>query len=207
MRFLQIVCVGFTSLAFTVPAYGQKPQPQVSVEQIVCQYSNECNVDADAVPPVENMRGFSLGVKQPQGKPSAKSQPATRTRPAARAVRASRSPRVSRNDLLVSFEHNSTRLTEQAKANISIFAKALNSPQLLEKRFEISGHTNRVGSKQHNLNLSAQRAEAVAQFLVEQGVSRARIRTKGLGFGQLLPAIAPAAPQHRRVEADLIRVD
>lgn len=51
-------------------------------------------------------------------------------------------------------------------------------------RIEISGHTDNTGSASYNQNLSEKRAMAVVNFLVEQGISRDRISSKGYGSQQ-----------------------
>jgi outer membrane protein OmpA-like peptidoglycan-associated protein len=48
-------------------------------------------------------------------------------------------------------------------------------------KIEITGHTDSVGSKDANQHLSAERAQSVAKFLVQQGVASPRIDTAGLG--------------------------
>ncbi len=53
-------------------------------------------------------------------------------------------------------------------------------------RLEVRGHTDDVGSEEDNLLLSQQRAESVANALVQRGVQRQRIATKGLGESQPL---------------------
>lgn len=50
-----------------------------------------------------------------------------------------------------------------------------------ELRLEISGHTDSVGSREANLSLSEQRADAVKAYLVEHGVDDARLETRGAG--------------------------
>lgn len=48
-------------------------------------------------------------------------------------------------------------------------------------RFEVQGHTDSVGSKAANQALSEQRAAAVAAWLVKNGISQARLTSKGYG--------------------------
>ncbi len=48
-------------------------------------------------------------------------------------------------------------------------------------KIEIQGHTDDVGSKGFNLNLSQKRAAAVKDYLVKGGIGKSRIKTKGLG--------------------------
>ena len=70
----------------------------------------------------------------------------------------------------------------------------------------IEGHTDNVGTRNRNLKLSQGRAEAVKEFLVRQGVLRARMMAEG--FGPTRP-IAPNTNRagraaNRRVEFRLV---
>jgi outer membrane protein OmpA-like peptidoglycan-associated protein len=49
------------------------------------------------------------------------------------------------------------------------------------KKVLVTGHTDRAGDAQYNLELSQRRAEAVAEVLREAGVPAERIKVKGLG--------------------------
>ena len=48
-------------------------------------------------------------------------------------------------------------------------------------KLEISGHSDSVGSRERNMELSQARAEAVKQYLVGQGISAERLTTRGVG--------------------------
>lgn len=67
---------------------------------------------------------------------------------------------------------------------------------------DVMGHTDSTGSESYNLDLSRRRAEAVANYLVSRGVSRARVET--LGYGEQYPradnTTAEGRAQNRRVE-------
>ena len=63
----------------------------------------------------------------------------------------------------------------------------------------IEGHTDAVGSADYNLDLSRQRAVAVARYLVVQGIDPSRL--EAVGKGKTEPLMAdPYAPQNRRVQ-------
>ena len=49
---------------------------------------------------------------------------------------------------------------------------------------EIEGHTDNVGAESHNHKLSENRAKAVYDFLVENGISANRMTFKGFGASQ-----------------------
>ncbi len=49
-------------------------------------------------------------------------------------------------------------------------------------KVEVGGHTDNVGSANYNLVLSENRAKAVAQFLIDNGVNASRISSKGYGL-------------------------
>ena len=48
-------------------------------------------------------------------------------------------------------------------------------------KIEISGHTDNIGSDEHNYILSENRAKAVYDFLVANGVNKDRMTYKGYG--------------------------
>lgn len=66
----------------------------------------------------------------------------------------------------------------------------------------VSGHTDSSGPADYNRNLSSQRANAVAQVLIANGVNSVRIRAIGRGEDQPLATNQTAAgrAQNRRVE-------
>ena len=69
----------------------------------------------------------------------------------------------------------------------------------------VCGHTDTLGGKDHNLNLSLNRAEAVAKDLVARGVARTRVKVQG--FGSQYPVADNAEEagraQNRRTEVVL----
>jgi OOP family OmpA-OmpF porin len=69
-------------------------------------------------------------------------------------------------------------------------------------RVEVQGHTDNVGSKAYNQNLSKNRAQAVLDYLVQKGVSKDRLTAAGYDFSR--PAASNDTPEgralNRRVE-------
>jgi outer membrane protein OmpA-like peptidoglycan-associated protein len=70
------------------------------------------------------------------------------------------------------------------------------------KHLRIEGHTDNRGDKKANQKLSAERARAIAEYLVKQGITAGRIET--VGFGDTRP-LAPnltarGREMNRRVE-------
>ncbi|MFN7133471.1 MAG: OmpA family protein, partial [Myxococcales bacterium] len=49
------------------------------------------------------------------------------------------------------------------------------------KKVRIEGHTDNQGKKEANLKLSRERAQAVAEYLIKQGVSPSKIDSEGYG--------------------------
>ncbi len=83
----------------------------------------------------------------------------------------------STQDVLFGF--NKATLTEDGQAKLDSLAQQAQS--MSRYQIEVEGFTDRIGSKEYNLGLSARRAEAVVRYLVDKGVPLRRIHTIGLG--------------------------
>jgi outer membrane protein OmpA-like peptidoglycan-associated protein len=111
-----------------------------------------------------------------------------------------------RVDVTVFFGNDSTDLTGGAQAALSRLARALNSDILADQSFLIAGHTNTVGARDYNLQLSAGRADAVKEWLgAVGGVSPTRLFAHGFGPDMLRNASNPTSAVNRRVE--IIAID
>ena len=84
------------------------------------------------------------------------------------------------------FATNSYQLVEQSKKLIILFAEFLKENPTI--KVELEGHTDNVGRDKDNQILSENRARAVYQFLIAQGIDAARLSYKGYG------ASRPIAP-------------
>lgn len=136
----------------------------------------------------------------------------TRSAPAAERASAARPHAASRGsdaipnraDLMVEFQLGSEQLTDRGIAKAHVFAQSLMMPEMAGKRFLIEGHTDSSGTRDNNIDLSRRRAQSVVDYLVSQGVDRARLEIKGVGPDDPLPGRKASDPDNRRVEAELI---
>jgi OmpA-OmpF porin, OOP family len=194
------------------------PVAQKSSDQIVCELTGDCgqNADAQATEDKPDSRGFNIA-KRGVAQSSSTTVTRTTSRTAATrnpavvqtrqpvggssAARFSVAPRnVGRADLSVVFVTGSSTLTDSGRQQAQAFAQALRSPQLSGKRFMIAGHTDSVGSRALNLDLSKRRAQSMIDFLVEQGASRSQFEAKGYGFDRPLSGMSSRSSANRRVE-------
>jgi outer membrane protein OmpA-like peptidoglycan-associated protein len=91
------------------------------------------------------------------------------------------------------------------------FTEVLHSVSLVLNEYkstmiEVAGHTDSTGSESYNQMLSQQRAQAVSNILMQDGVQPVRIDTVGYGEGRPIASNANAAgrQQNRRVELTLL---
>ena len=84
--------------------------------------------------------------------------------------------------LQIQFEFNSSQINPVSQQALLNLSTALKAAELSASKFEVEGHTDAKGNDAYNLKLSQQRAEAVQQFLVHQGVAVNRLVASGKGF-------------------------
>ncbi len=83
----------------------------------------------------------------------------------------------------VNFEFDSAALTAEARGILDQVAVLL-SGGLVDRRIEVAGHTDFLGSESYNESLSLRRAKSVKAYLVERGVSAERLLPRGYGTSQ-----------------------
>jgi len=102
-----------------------------------------------------------------------------------------------------SFEVASSRLASDAEATLGLLAKPLIDYRLT--LVSVHGHADASGDEDANLELSERRALAVAEFLLDRGVSPERLLA--VGHGQSLPLAPNSSPEgrdrNRRIELHL----
>jgi outer membrane protein OmpA-like peptidoglycan-associated protein len=79
----------------------------------------------------------------------------------------------------VNFALNSANLTSEAKANLDKVADVF--VEFPDTELMLEGHTDSTGDAGYNMTLSTKRANAVADYLNNKGVTKSRITVKGLG--------------------------
>ena len=107
----------------------------------------------------------------------------------------------------VLFDFNSSKVNPTVSDNLIKFAETLK--QYPDTEILVAGHTDNVGTGQYNMTLSQQRANAVANVLKTNSVSRSRLTI--LGYGEKNPVADNVAEsgreQNRRVEFAIVAND
>jgi OOP family OmpA-OmpF porin len=100
---------------------------------------------------------------------------------------------------VVEFATDSDELTAEGR---SVLDEVVTIMRRLPGRIEISGHTDSTGTPEHNLELSRQRAESAARYLVSRGISSGRFETVGHGANRPVASNATAEGRqaNRRTE-------
>ena len=95
------------------------------------------------------------------------------------------------------FGFNSSTLSASAKSSLSEFSKILREDQTID--ISVVGHTDKVGSYEANHTVSTRRANAVADYLKQNGVAYNQFQSvQGVGYDQYDEAVS--AEQNRRVD-------
>ncbi len=114
------------------------------------------------------------------------------------------------NDIVLNMPGNVTFGSDRADIKPA-FHEVLNSVSLVLNEYnrsivDIDGHTDSDGPDDYNLDLSTQRAQSVADFLVNRQVDPRRLQVRGLGERQPIASnrTAGGKAQNRRVEIKIV---
>jgi OmpA-OmpF porin, OOP family len=177
-----------------------------------CALFNEC-VDGSDIDRGKT-KGFSMaGVAAPAqvARPVVKTaspmgaRQTARVAPVMRPVAVAPVSAASGVDLALNFVTGSANLTPGAQASANRLAAAMMKPDRLGTRFVIEGHTDAVGSRESNLDLSRRRADAVVAYLKAKGVDAKRFEVNGYGFDRPIAGLSALNGANRRVVAKPIR--
>lgn len=105
----------------------------------------------------------------------------------------------------LNFPTGAATLSAEGSATATALAALLN--QYATARIRIVGHTDNVGVESANQKLSMDRAEALKQSLIGQGIAPDRIETAGMGSVQPVAdnASEDGRSQNRRIDIEVIR--
>jgi outer membrane protein OmpA-like peptidoglycan-associated protein len=99
-----------------------------------------------------------------------------------------------------SFKVGSAELPDLLKKQLEVFADVLKTRRGSGKVVRIVGHADASGAASANLALSQKRAEAVREFLVQNGADPAMLLPVGMGASAPKNASDPFSAENRRVE-------
>jgi outer membrane protein OmpA-like peptidoglycan-associated protein/Flp pilus assembly protein TadD len=109
-------------------------------------------------------------------------------------------------DMRVYFAYDSAVLRPEGEEALDELAQAMMSDEMRDDGFVIEGHTDAVGTRSYNQELSERRAAAVREYLRKSGgVQSSRLSTVGYGKDRLLDPANPESGTNRRVR--IVRVD
>jgi len=104
----------------------------------------------------------------------------------------------------VLFEFDKAVIRKEFEKGLDQLAEVLKKYPKLD--IVVSGHTDSIGSKEYNQKLSELRAKAIADYLLQRGVSQDRISY--IGYGDSRPvesnATSEGRAKNRRVEIKII---
>jgi len=102
------------------------------------------------------------------------------------------------------FEFNKATLKEASFRELeNVIGFMKDNPKV---KIKITGHTDNVGSRQYNLNLSQARAKSVVEHIKSKGIDPGRMEYKGYAFDQPIADndTEEGRAQNRRVEFEII---
>lgn len=123
-------------------------------------------------------------------------------------VEVNRNPNTGNIDLVmpgnITFAHDSTNINGSFYNTLDKLASTM--VQYNDTTVRVMGHTDSTGNPSYNQGLSQRRAQAVANYLTNRGVSSYRIQTMGYGQNQPIAnnSTEQGRQQNRRVEIEIV---
>lgn len=104
-------------------------------------------------------------------------------------------------DLVIYFEFNSDKVTQDSLPTLVKLGKVLSRKELKGATIMVAGHTDAKGSAGYNQDLSRRRAETVKQFLAKSfDLEGDKLIAVGFGKEYLKKGIDPLSGENRRVQ-------
>lgn len=217
---LPLALLAAPGLAYAQPA----TDPDKSAEQITCELTGQCAVEAEPAPPQlrdkGKQRGFAIDKradkdrkknpgyagKGPEKKPAITTEKSGKDSTQLAKATAKPTPGKSAagsSRLAVGFDFGTAKLDAAGLRQAKELLAALKGPKLVGKRIVVSGHTDSVGSREDNLKLSQLRAQTLVDYLTQNGIDPTTLEARGFGFDRPIPGLGPRAAANRRVEIAL----
>lgn len=108
-------------------------------------------------------------------------------------------------DEKIQFEHDKANILPVSFPLLDEVTKVMKeNPQV--KKVLVEGHASSEGDAAHNLRLSDDRAKSVMNYLVEHGIEKSRLSSKGFGVTQPIAdnATEQGREKNRRVEFTIV---
>jgi outer membrane protein OmpA-like peptidoglycan-associated protein len=105
----------------------------------------------------------------------------------------------------VLFGFGQTTLTQSAMNSLNKLSQALK--EYPNNLIAVEGHTDRIGSRAYNQELSEKRALNVAKYLVQQGIDSKRLKVTGFGKDNPIASntTSDGRQANRRVEVIILK--
>ncbi|MFG1294420.1 MULTISPECIES: OmpA family protein [Xanthobacter] len=182
---LSALCAGAVfALGASAPAAAQAFTPNSEIVQGL-------TASVDDVPgvSVEALRDLAKAHMQYQGPPES------------RPPLALQLDKLAQINVEIEFDLNSAMVKPSSYQTLGSIADAMHNPVLLGYKFLVVGNTDATGTREYNMKLSQERADAIAQALTTTfRVDPRRIQAVGLGEEALQDAKHPDAAINRRVQ-------
>ncbi|MFG1402691.1 OmpA family protein [Xanthobacter sediminis] len=182
---LAALCTGAALiLGAATPAAAQAFTPNSEIVQGLTSSVNDVpTVSAEA------LRGLAQAHMQYQGPPES------------RPPLALQLDQLAQINVEIEFDLNSAMVKPSSYRTLGSIADAMHNPVLLGYKFLVVGNTDATGTREYNMKLSQERADAIAQALTTTfRVDPRRIAAVGLGEEALQDTKNPDAAINRRVQ-------
>jgi outer membrane protein OmpA-like peptidoglycan-associated protein len=150
--------------------------------------------DGDGVPDIDDRCPKVPGPAQNDGCPPPESEPMVEIE----------TTRLSLRDA-IHFDTGKDTIKPESGRILDEIARILSTRQEI-RRIRVEGHTDNVGSRPYNLDLSQRRAASVVRALAARGIPAARLEPVGYGFDRPVTSNATALgrAKNRRVEFTIL---
>lgn len=106
--------------------------------------------------------------------------------------------RITRDEIVINniyYDFDKWDLREESKRELDKIVELLNENPGM--RIQLNSHTDDRGSDSYNQDLSQKRAQSVVEYLIQQGIDKKRLLSKGWGESKLLITNAQTEEEHQ----------